>query len=78
MPLVAFLAGRMRPLPQTGFIVLAMGLKPSPSGETFRFFCSPGPVGIDGHGELQIMAYIRGQEGAELDDGGGNFRVTPS
>ena len=22
-----------------GFIVLAMGLKPSPSGETFRFFC---------------------------------------
>lgn len=34
-------------------IVLAMGLKPSPSGETFRFFCSPGPVRIVGHGELQ-------------------------
>ena len=28
------------------FIVLAMGLKPSPSGETFRFFCYQVRLGL--------------------------------
>jgi putative transposase len=73
------------------FNVLAMGLNPSPSGETLRFFVLLKAywgrhlwargyfVASSGNvTDEVIQEYIRQQEGIESDDGGGNFRVTKS
>jgi hypothetical protein len=51
------------------FIVATMGLKPSPSGETFRFFT----FRIDWGG---MENYQTSSHSQELDDDGDNFQVT--
>ena len=71
--------------------VLAMGLNPSPSGETLRFFVLLKAywgrhlwargyfVASSGNvTDEVIQEYIRQQEGTAPDDGGDNFRVTKS
>jgi REP element-mobilizing transposase RayT len=79
------------PVAASVFNVLAMGLNPSPSGETFRFFVLLKAYGgrhlwprgyfvaLSGNvTDEVIQGPIRQQEGTEPDDGGDNFRVTKS